>query len=52
MSNNLEPNMTYLTNKIQYAYIIKNNKNFIVVEIIYVKMYFQVANIKKITRYV
>ena len=39
--------MTYLTSKILHAYIIKNNKNFIVVKIIYVKMYFQVANIKK-----
>ena len=52
MSNNLEPNMKYLTNKILHAYIIKNNKNFIVVKIIYVKMYFQVANIKKIIRYI
>ena len=52
MSNNLEPNMTYFTNKILDAYIIKTNKNFIVVKIVYVKMYFQVANIKEIIRYI
>ena len=44
--------MTYFTNKILYAYIIKDNRKSIVVKMIYVKMYFQAANIKKIIRYI
>ena len=44
--------MTYFTNKILYAYIIKGNRKSIVLKMIYIKMYFQAANIKKFMRYI
>ena len=44
--------MTYFTKKILHAYIIKDNRKSIIVKMIYVKMYFQAANIQKFIRYI